>query len=238
MPPVSEATTVCPVQIGQRLEVGYDPSSPHARSADTTVWLASRLEDRDDAATRLTLAWPTDAQRRLILVEPGDAVAVAASSPEDALYAADAVVDATSHQPLPLLVVRVSSPWRRSQRRQAVRVAVAIRPRLAARLDSSASKTLRLGITNLSASGLQVRSQDELHAGDLLAFAFELIGIPQEVELQARVRRVYRFERGGSQATWDAGGEFEGLPERLGQRIVQYIFAQQRALARATRGHL
>jgi c-di-GMP-binding flagellar brake protein YcgR len=89
-------------------------------------------------------------------------------------------------------------------------------------------RTLRLGIMNVSASGVQVRSQDELRCGDLLDLAFELDG---EVHVQARVLRVARKER-----VWDAGCEFEGISERLAQRIVQFIFAQQRATLRARRG--
>jgi c-di-GMP-binding flagellar brake protein YcgR len=108
-----------------------------------------------------------------------------------------------------------------SQRRSAFRLRVAIRPRIA----KSAHRSLRLGITNLSATGLQVRSQDELRRGDLLHLAFEMDG---EVELEARVGRVTRLER-----VWDAGCAFEGVSERLSERIVQFIFAQQRLALRA-----
>jgi c-di-GMP-binding flagellar brake protein YcgR len=100
-----------------------------------------------------------------------------------------------------------------------------------------AHKALRLGVTDISASGVQVRSQDELRVGDLVDLAFELSGIDEEVSVKARVRRVYRHDRGPAMAAvWDGGCQFEGLPDRLGQRIVQYIFAQQRAVARARRG--
>src|SRR4051794_38440216 len=87
--------------IGQRLEVGYDPSSPLARTTDTTDWLATRLEDVADDRSWLTVAWPTDSERRLILVECGDGLAVAVTTPQDALYAADVVVAATVAAPVP-----------------------------------------------------------------------------------------------------------------------------------------
>jgi c-di-GMP-binding flagellar brake protein YcgR len=75
---------------------------------------------------------------------------------------------------------------------------------------------------------VQVRSNDELRRGDLLDLAFELMGLEHEIQLRARVCRVQRNER-----VWEAGCEFEGVSERLAQRIVQFIFAEQRAQARA-----
>jgi c-di-GMP-binding flagellar brake protein YcgR len=225
------------LSIGQRLEVGYDPSAAHGPSGAATEWFPSRLEDQAEDSSWLTVAWPTDAQRRLLLLEPGDAVEVAASTPQDALYAAEAIIELTVRQPVPLLTLKIRGAWRRSQRRNAVRVGVAIRPRVADKLMGPAHKALRLGVTDISASGVQVRSQDELRVGDLVDLAFELSGIDEEVSVKARVRRVYRHDRGTAiAAVWDAGCQFEGLPDRLGQRIVQYIFAQQRAVARARRG--
>jgi c-di-GMP-binding flagellar brake protein YcgR len=237
MQQASDVRAVGALSIGQRLEVGYDPSAEHGPSGAATEWFASRLEDQADDSTWLTVAWPTDTKRRLLLVQPGDAVEVAASTPQDALYAAEAIIEVTVREPVPLLTLKIRSAWRRSQRRNAVRVGVAIRPRVANMLMGPAHKALRLGVTDISASGVQVRSQDELRVGDLVDLAFELSGIDEEVSVQARVRRVYRHDRGPAiPAVWDAGCQFEGLPDRLGQRIVQYIFAQQRAVARARRG--
>jgi c-di-GMP-binding flagellar brake protein YcgR len=118
----------------------------------------------------------------------------------------------------------MTGDWQRSQRRGAFRARVAIRPRVA----ENAYRPLRLGITNVSASGVQVRSQDELRQGDLLHLVFD---IDTEIELYARVGRVTRLER-----VWDAGCAFEGISERLSERIVQFIFAQQRIALRARRG--
>jgi c-di-GMP-binding flagellar brake protein YcgR len=225
------------LSIGQRIELGYDPTSPMGRKAEATEWLNSRLEDKAEDGSCLTVAWPTDTHRKLIMVEPGDRVALAASTPQDALYAADAVIEASDEDPVPLLTLRIDGEWRRSQRRNAVRVGVAIRPRVAEKLIGPLQKPVRLGITNISASGVQVRSQEEIRSGDLLELAFELLGVEHELLVRARVRRVYRQDRtSGSQGVWDAGCEFEGVPDRIGQRIVQYIFMQQRALARVKKG--
>ncbi len=218
----SETRTKRTFAIGQRLEIGY--------GEDVVRWLASRLEDHD-GGDRLTIAWPTDAERRRMPVKAGSMIELAASTPQDALYSAAVMVVETVREPVPLLTVRLIGAWRRIQRRDAVRASVAIRPRIACRVDGEVLKPLRLGITDVSSAGLQVRAQEELKVGDVLQLAFELMGVDEEVDVQARVRRVRRQEL-GTQAVWDAGCEFEGMSDRIGQRIVQFIFAQQRALAR------
>jgi c-di-GMP-binding flagellar brake protein YcgR len=234
MPQVSNARDARLLVIGQRLEVGYALRGSTARTDDSDLhWIASRLEDIDESSKRLTVAWPTDATRQLIEVDPGDTLQVAAST-SDALYAATVLIEETLPDAVPMLIVRVSGSWRRLQRRNAVRVSVAIRPRVADKLIGEAYKSLRLGITNLSAAGVQVRSQDELNQGDLIVLAFNLMGVEEELLVQARVKRVMRYDRGlPAYSIWDAGCCFEGLPKRFEQRIVQYVFAQQRALARA-----
>ena len=161
-------------------------------------------------------------------MEPGDTVELITVGAGDALYAASARVTQTTPGAVPLVTVNVDRPWRRTQRRGAVPQKVALRPRVARCLyGGEASRPLRLGVTNVSATGVQVRSQDELRRGDLLELAFELDG---EIEVQARVTRVQRLER-----VWAAGCEFEGISERLSERIVQFIFAQQRATLRTRR---
>jgi c-di-GMP-binding flagellar brake protein YcgR len=215
MQPPSEA-----LAIGRHVEIGV-------ADAGRTTWFASRVEDHD-ANPLLTLAWPTDAQRRRLPLDLGQSLEVATCSRE-AMYVASVVVQHLRSGDVPLVTVRVSGEWQRSQRRAAVRTRVAIRPRLANCVSADARRPLRLGLTNISATGVQVRSYDELRRGDVLELAFELIGLDGEIQLRARVRRVQRTSARG----WDAGCEFEGVSERLAQRIVQFIFAEQRAQARA-----
>ena|SRR5689334_22428453 len=115
-----------------------------------------------------------------------------------------------------------------AQRRSAVRQPVAIVPRLARIVYGGvAQRPVRLGIIDLSATGVNVRSRDELRAGDLLELTFVL---DTEVTFQARVRRVTRYER-----VWDAGCAFEGVSEAQAERIVKFVFAQQRVTLRARR---
>jgi c-di-GMP-binding flagellar brake protein YcgR len=151
------------------------------------------------------------------------------------MYSTHVVVQETSRERVPLLILDVKDGWQRLQRRHAVRVGVAVRPRIAARIHGDERKPVRLGITNVSATGVQVRSQEELRTGERIELAFELMGVDEELHVDSRVRRVYRIERGGH-VVWDAGCEFEAFPDRLSRKIVQYIFAQQRAVARARKG--
>jgi c-di-GMP-binding flagellar brake protein YcgR len=206
--------------IGQRLEIGFGEGP--------LEWLPSRFEDHLAEST-LTVAWPTDRDRRLIEVEPGTNLQLVTWT-HDAMYTATVVVQEASTRGVPMLTLEVHGAWQRSQRRNAVRSSIAVRPRIADVLHGERRRALRLGVTNISAGGVQVRSQDELRRGDLLDLAFELMGLDEELRLKARVCRVQRLER-----VWDAGCEFEDVPERLAQRIVQFIFAQQRASARAKR---
>jgi hypothetical protein len=119
-------------------------------------------------------------------------------------------------------------PLESEQRRSAVRQQVAVVPRVARILyGGAAQRPVRLGVTNVSATGVNFRSQDELRVGDLLEFAFDLDG---EVYLHARVLRVRRGER-----FWSAGCSFEGVIERDAERIVKFVFMQQRLMLRKQR---
>lgn len=211
--------------IGQRIELSVG-----------TEWLVTRLEEHDDTGNRLVVLWPTDRLRRLMPLKAGDALQIAATSSEDALYSAPARVDRASRDDgLPMLELRVLGEWQRSQRRNAVRVPVSIRPRIVVRIEGDKRQALRAGISNLSANGCQVRSQDEIKLGDLLDLAFEVMGIEEEIAVQAKVRRVQQHER-GTMHLWEAGCEMQGLPPRISQKIVQFIFTQQRAQARNRKG--
>lgn len=127
-----------------------------------------------------------------------------------------------------------------AQRRDAVRQRCAIHPRIARRYYSQfAYRPVRLGIIDLSATGVSVRSLDELQVDDLLELIFDLAPSPfgrgpgvreNEIHVHARVQRVVRNDR-----VWDAGCAFEGTTERQRDRIVKFVFAQQRMSLRTRR---
>ena len=228
--------------VGQRLELELNGG-----------WYASRVED---IGAELIVAWPTDRDRLLLPVQTGTQLRLAATAADDGLYSAAASVEKAVQQPLPLIAVRIDGPWTREQRRQDVRVNVAIKPRVANKIavlqrpqpnaplaDSTSAlrghpaerafKPVRAGLINLSAGGVRVRSQDELRHGDRLELVFALMSIG-EIDVQAHVERVERQDR-GSLPVWEAGCAFDDIHPRTTERIVQFIFAQQRALARARR---
>jgi c-di-GMP-binding flagellar brake protein YcgR len=234
MLPVFESCGLRGLSIGQHIEIGYVPPGEAPTHQQQLDWLPTRVEDLDEVGGRLTVAWPTDHERRLIAVATGGALAVSASTPSDAMYSAQVVVEDVSNTGVPLLLLKLDGAWQRIQRRSAVRLDVVVRPRAAARMIDEVRKQLRLELSNISAGGVQVRSRDELHHGDLVELEFELLGMVGELPVQARVRRVERQDRPAS-VIWQAGCEFEGVPRRVIDRIVQFIFAQQRAVARVRR---
>jgi c-di-GMP-binding flagellar brake protein YcgR len=205
MPSVSSASFL----IGQRLEVRADEA-----------WLPTRLEDSTQADT-LVVAWPMDRERRLLPLKVGDTLELAGSA-QDALYSATVRVTRTVQEKVPLLQVQLIGEWQRIQRREAVRMPVAIRPRLATRVVGDEEQPLRVGITNISAAGVQLRSLDELRLGDQLQLAFQLN--ERELHVQATVKRVQLIEK-----VFQAGCAFERLADRTAKEILQFIFAQQRA---------
>jgi c-di-GMP-binding flagellar brake protein YcgR len=196
--------------VGQRLELRSD-----------STWVPSRLEDI--AGDQLTVAWPTDRERRLVPLKPGDTLELTGSA-QDALYSATVRIVRTSRDGVPTLHLHVAGPWQRSQRREAVRLPVAIRPRQAFLQKDDAEKPLHVGITNMSASGVQLRSQEELKHGDLLELTFSLMDVPDELCVSARVKRVIQQER-----IWIAGCQLENASDKTARQITQFIFAQQRA---------
>jgi c-di-GMP-binding flagellar brake protein YcgR len=234
MLPVSESCGLRGLSIGQHIEIGYVRSGGAATHQQQLDWLPTRVEDLDEVGGRLTVAWPTDHERRLIVVTTGEALSVSASTPSDAMYSAQVVVEHASKSGVPLLLLKLDGAWQRIQRRSAVRMDMVVRPRAAAHIVDEVRKQLRLELSNISAGGVQVRSKDELHHGDLVELDFELTGMVGELHVQARVRRVDRQDRPTS-VIWQAGCEFEGVQRRVIDRIVQFIFAQQRAVARVRR---
>jgi c-di-GMP-binding flagellar brake protein YcgR len=211
--------------LGQRLAIG------HGR--DVVHWSASRLEDQDASGELVTVAWPTDPERKLLPVKAGDTLHLSVSTAQDAMYSAAVTVKAVTREPVPLVILRIVGDWMRTQRRDAVRFAIGVRPRLAACMYSDgARKKLRLVVTNISEGGVRLRSLDEIRPGDRIELAFALPGLEKELQVEARVRRVYHHDR-DSQTIWEAGCQFEGLSAGVAQRIVQFIFTHQRAQARA-----
>lgn len=214
-----------PLTVGKRVEVGI------GMPGDDTHWLPTRIEDEDGTGVRLTVAWPTD-RGRLVYVRLGETIQLAASVPGDALYSTGVKIAAARQGNLPVLDLEIEGEWKRLQRRHAVRGNVSIKPRSAERVTAAGRKPVRVGISNVSATGIQIQSRDELHVDDRLALCFDLTNGAPELEVQAEVRRIELVDVG---RVWRAGCQFVEIQPAQSEQIVQFIFAQQRALARSRR---
>ncbi len=216
------------LEIGQLLEFGL-------RDSDGVRWYPSRLEDQDGTVERLLVAWPMEDDLQPVPLNVGGTAILAATCQDDALYSADVQIQQLEQREPRELVVRAVVGWRRVQRRNAVRWEVAIRPTLAERLTSEGWKPVRAVITNLSAGGLQVRARDELIVGDRLDLEFSLPGSSAQLRARLEVRHVDE-RKTGTMPYWEAGCEFREPRAADSERIVQFIFAQQRAVARREKG--
>ncbi len=217
-----------PLELGQLVEFGLADDQG-------VLWYPTRLEDGDAGKQHLVVSWPTEEEMHALPLREGQAVILATSCPADALYHAHCAIEGLSDS-LPRLVrVRVSHGWERVQRRTAVRWPVAIRPSVAERLTASGWWPLHAVVTNLSAGGIQVRSRDEVVVGDRLDFGFALPTTTTELRVRLDVRHVERHDRESSRY-WEAGCQFHEPRAGDSERIVHYIFAQQRAVARRERG--
>jgi c-di-GMP-binding flagellar brake protein YcgR len=212
-----------PLTIGNKVELGID------LPGHDTHWLATRIEDAHGSGEHVTVAWPTD-RGKLVYIRLGETIRLAASLPGDALYAVEVKIVAARQANVPLLDLEIVNDWKRLQRREAVRVNVAITPRLAEKVTPAARKPLpRTAISNISATGIQVQSRDELGVGDRIALAFRLTSGGPELNLEADVRRIETLDHG---RVWQAGCQFVEVQPAQSEQIIQFIFAQQRALAR------
>src|SRR5690242_16819504 len=108
MPQLSDA-----LKPGRHVELGVGDAS--------LGWFATRVEDYN-GSDQLTLAWPTDADRRLVRLAAGQTVQVSVSARADALYATNATVQRADAGSVALVTLTIKGDWQRSQRRRAVRV--------------------------------------------------------------------------------------------------------------------
>ena len=75
-------------------------------------------------------------------------------------------------------------------------------------------------------------ARDELRVGDRIALTFRLTEGGPELALEADVRRIEILDEG---RIWQAACHFVDIQPAQSEQIVQFIFAQQRAVARSRR---
>jgi len=215
---------------------GVPELTPHQRldlrvvSDDGVHALRTQLEQVDPATGRLIVIWPTE-QLRLFRLGPGQAVVVEFSRPGDALYKLETLVESATTEEPPRLVLRPVDDWQRVQRRDAVRHPVDIRPSEVHRLlDGGERQPFSAVIVDLSTSGMRMATATELDMFDQLEMVF---GTPSGgAELRLRVNVVRIAPPRSAADAWEIGCQFVEPSAVEREQIVQFILAQQAAVAK------
>ena len=216
--------------------VGAPELTPHQRldlrivSDDGVHALRTQLEQVDTATGRLIVIWPTE-QLRLFRLRPGQAVVVELSRPGDALYRLETLVESATTEEPPRLVLRPVDDWQRVQRRDAVRHPVDIRPSQAQRILAGGERQpFSAVIVDLSTGGMRIATTTELDMFDQLEMVF---GTPSGgAELRLRVTVVRVAPPRSAADAWEIGCQFVEPSAVEREQIVQFILAQQAAIAK------
>ena len=198
-------------------------------SDDGVHSLRTHVEYFDRASGRLRVGWPTD-RLRLFPLMPGQLVMVEVARPGDALYSIETLIESATTEEPPSLILRPDGPWQRVQRRRAVRHPVDMRPTSALQLRGTSREPVAFSaiISDLSAGGLRLATVTELQVGDQLELAFGTPSGGAELRLRLTVVRTARGHDG-----WDVGCQFVEPSATEREQIVQFILAQQGAVARS-----
>ncbi len=215
---------------------GAPELTPHQRldlrvvSDDGVHALRTQLEQVDTATSRLVVIWPTE-QLRLFPLRPGQAVVVELSRPGDALYRLETLVESATTEEPPRLVLRPVDEWQRVQRRDAVRHPVDIRPSQAQRVTAGGERQpFSAVIVDLSTGGMRMATTTELDMFDQVEMVF---GTPSGgAELRLRVTVVRVAPPRSAADAWEIGCQFVEPSAVEREQIVQFILAQQAAVAK------
>jgi c-di-GMP-binding flagellar brake protein YcgR len=216
---------------------GAPELTPHQRldlrvvSEDGVHALRTQLQHFDSATNRLVVIWPTE-QLRLFRLRPGQAVVVELSRPGDALFKLETLVESATTEEPPRLVLRPVDDWQRVQRRDAVRHPVDIQPSQAHRvLPGGERQSFSAVIADLSTSGMRMTTTTELGIFDQLEMVFGTPSGGAELRLRVTVVRVAPPRSVGHDA-WEFGCQFVEPSAGEREQIVQFILAQQAAVAK------
>lgn len=221
---------------GQREVPGMAPGHVIALNipdGDVLRHYRSRLLSRAWAEGELVVGWPHDDAFERLPLRQGQTVVVEAFPALDALYVVETTVVSARPELPDQVVVQVRGPWQRIQRRDAVRFPVRIAPHALARLNGP-GETLNGSIRDLSAGGLRLWSGQRVEPGDRLRVRFRLPGEDTTIDTALSVERV-EFIASQTIELWEAGCLFVGIAPAERERIVRFIFAQQRAVMQLRR---
>lgn len=215
------------LQIWQPVELGIEERG-------RLSWYRTRLEELDERQRVFVVGWPM-AQLHYVSVHTGDQVYLGTTIANDALYVTLCTVVQTVLEPQARLTLQQQSAWERMQRREYVRVEVALVPDAVTWIPQPGAEPTPLAarILDLSAGGARLRVPTALPVGAALTLTFRLPGT-EPLTLKAEVRRCAPVE-GLDPPRWDIGCRFLDVPVRVQEMIVRFVFARLRELAKRER---
>jgi len=148
---------------------------------------------------------------------------------QEGRFTCQAVVEKRFHAKVPLLQLRLLSPWEKIQDRNFLRVPVSIDTLFVLYKEGGGELPPQSGVMlDLSAGGFLLRSDHEFDLDDEVRVSFTL----KEDRIMAQATMV-RFVPKDSGV--DYGFAFLDLPEATRQRIIKFVFQRQITLAELAR---
>jgi c-di-GMP-binding flagellar brake protein YcgR len=194
----------------------------------------SRVVESAGEHADLIVVWPLLRAKEHVPLQAGQEVMVELAVAYDALYAIETVVAPKQPEYLEYLALMIVGEWKRVQRRRFVRLPVSLTPIKVETTEDDARVRLKAQITDLSGGGVRLRVDRQLVEDQPVELQFAVPDDPRTLAIGLAVRRVTSVD-GSNPPLWDAGCGFVDISEADRDRIVKFIFAEQRRLAREAR---
>ncbi|HHW13829.1 MAG TPA: hypothetical protein GXX28_02710 [Firmicutes bacterium] len=208
------------LQIGQRIQL-------KAATSDNE-WYPSRVEDLTEA----TVVVGAPLKGGVVVPFPVGGVLDCQYAKDDAFYGFQTTVLERRRHPLPILVLRRPKTVQRFQRRRMYRLPVVL-PVVYKPVDGE--ETHKGNTLDLSGGGLCLATDERLERDTELELSFALSD-GYAVEARGRVVLVNESRDGQGPPRYLHGVAFRELPEAIQERIVSFIFAEQRERRRRQAG--
>ena len=129
--------------------------------------------------------------------------------------------------PLALVRLKMAGTWQpEDERRHQPRVPVQLRPTRARHWANGAWHEVAGLVVDLSSRGIGLEIDRVVRIGDRLSVSMPLSDGAPDLRVTVEVRHMRADEDGGR---WRVGGPFRNLPEADHERVIRFIFAEQRS---------
>lgn len=210
------------LEINELVQVSF-PDDTAART------FSSRIEDVKE--NDLYLSWPTDGGSRVPL-HGGESLQLSFTR-EDAIYGLEVSVKKTLTQPFPMVVVQLSTPIQRTQRRENVRVRALLPVELIGEIEQTNPDEdpqiirIKTNTLDISAGGFAIRHKDPIPMGAIFETKLSLPGSSEPIKVTAKVVRCGAQLDIQKIRVHQLGMMFVSISESLRSRIVRYVFGIQ-----------